>query len=457
MSRAAPETSDSETPIVSTAQLVAYVASGAKPKDEWRIGTEHEKFPFLRPSCAPLPYAGEQSIEALLEGLRQRFGWVAQHEQGKLVALSSPDGRAGISLEPAGQFELSGAALDSLHDTQAELAEHFAQLRAVGDPLGIGFLALGASPLWTRAETPAMPLARYAIMAPCLMRSGSRGLDTMFRTATVQVNLDFGSEADMVQKLRVALALQPVATALFANSPFLDGRPSGFLSTRSEMWRDTDPARCGMFPPAFEPGFGFERYVDHALGVPMWFVVRGGRYIDTAGQSFRAFMQGRLPQLPGERPVLKDWANHLSTIFHEARLRRYIEMRGADSGPLPRLSALPALWTGLLYHQPSLDAAWDLVKDWTAEERQALRDEVPRRALQAMVRGRTVQALAQDVLSLARTGLAARNRRNGAGKSEAIYLDHLDEIAASGRSPAETLLARFRQTDLKSAFAELAY
>lgn len=460
MSRPATDSLHGDTPIDGKDQLIGWLASGAKPQHSWRIGTEHEKFPFLRATGAPVPYAGPQSIEALLTGLRDRFGWAGQHEAGLLVGLSAPDQRAGITLEPAGQFELSGAPQASLHDTRTELEQHFAELRAIADALGIGFLGLGASPLWTRAETPIMPLSRYGIMPRCLAHTGHRGTDTMFRTATVQVNLDFSCEADMVRKLRLSLALQPVATALFANSPLLDGRASGCLSERSEMWRDTDGARCGMFPLAFEPGFGFERYVDYALDVPMWFVVRDGRYLDTAGESFRQFMQGRLPQLPGERPCLKDWANHLSTIFHEVRLRRYLEMRGADSGPLPRLCALPALWTGLLYHSASLDAAWDLVKDWTAEERQQLRDDVPRRALRATIRGRSIQDIAREVLALSRAGLEARGRLNGKGESEAIFLDPLDEIAASGLSPAESLLIRFGpdwRQDPAHIFAALAY
>ena len=282
----------------------------------------------------------------------------------------------------------------------------------------------------------------------------------MFRTCTVQVNLDFASEADMVKKLRVSLALQPIATALFADSPFLDGKPNGFLSYRSEVWRDTDNARAGMLPFAFEDGFGFERYVDYALDVPMFFVMREGKYINTSGESFRAFLDGRLPQLPGEKPVMKDWADHLTTIFPEVRLKKYLEMRGADSGPWRRLCALPALWVGLLYHQASLDAAWDLVKDWTAEERQKLRDDVPRLALHAKIHGRSVQDIAKDVLKLARAGLDARGLQGCKGRTEAAFLDPLDEIAQSGKTAAENLLALYNgdwHQDVTRVFRDFAY
>ena len=337
--------------------------------------------------------------------------WTPVMEGAHLIALSDPGGAGSISLEPGGQFELSGAMLETVHETCEEVHEHLAQVREVGDELGIGFLGLGFSPLWTRAETPVMPKGRYAIMAPYMDRKGRLGRDMMFRSCTVQVNLDFGSEADMVKKLRVSLALQPVAAALFAASPFTEGRPNGFKSFRSAVWLDTDPDRTGMLPFAFEPGFGFERYVDYALDVPMYFVARNGRYIDCAGESFRRFMEGKLPQLPGERPTLKDWGDHLTTIFPEVRLKRYLEMRGADSGQWRRLCALPALWTGVLYDEVALDAAWDLVKGWSAEDRQRLRDAVPREALFAKVKGRPAREVARDVLSYPRAGLQRRGRQ----------------------------------------------
>ena len=454
MSGPAPDTPKARTPIESKAQLIEELSAGAKPKDQWRIGTEHEKFPFLTDTLAPVPYHGARSIKGLLDGLKDGFGWEGVYEDGNIIALSRSGSHANVSLEPGGQFELSGAPLASVTETAAEIAEHLEQVKAVGAGLGIGFLGLGASPLWTRAETPVMPKGRYGIMAPYMDKVGTYGRDMMFRTCTVQVNLDFASEPDMVKKFRVSLALQPVAAALFANSPFLDGKPNGFLSFRSEVWRDTDNARAGMLPFAFEDGMSFERYVDYALDVPMYFVMRDGKYINTSGESFRAFLDGRLPQLPGEKPVMKDWADHLTTIFPEVRLKKYLEMRGADSGLAPMLVALPALWVGLLYDQSALDAAWDLVKDWTAEERQALRNEVPRLALGAKLRGRTVQDIARDVLSIARAGLAAR------GLDEARFLDPLDRIVASGSTSAEDLLALYRgawQGDVTKVFGACAY
>lgn len=454
MSGPAPDTPKARTPIETKAQLVEELSSGAKPKDAWRIGTEHEKFPFLTDSLSPVPYHGARSIKGLLEGLKDGFGWEGVYEDGNIIALSRPGSHANVSLEPGGQFELSGAPLNSVTETAAELDEHLAQVKDIGDRLGIGFLGLGASPVWSRAETPVMPKGRYGIMAPYMDKVGKYGRDMMFRTCTVQVNLDFASEADMVKKFRVSLALQPIAAALFANSPFLEGKPNGFLSFRSEVWLDTDNARSGMLPFAFEDGMGFERYVDYALDVPMYFVMRDGKYINTAGESFRAFLDGRLPQLPGEKPVMKDWADHLTTIFPEVRLKKYLEMRGADSGLAPKLCALPAFWVGLLYDQSALDAAWDLVRDWTAEERQKLRDEVPRMALHATLRGRMVRDIARDVLKIARDGLNAR------GLGEAQFIDPLDQIALSGKTEAEELLALYHgswQGDVKKVFRACAY
>ena len=460
MSGPSPDTQEARAPIESKTQLIGALSRGTKPKADWRIGTEHEKFPFLTDTLKPVPYDGPRSIRALLEGLRDRFGWQGVYENDKIIALSDPKGMGNVSLEPGGQFELSGAPLQSVHDTCEEVNEHLVQVREIGDALGIGFLGLGASPTWTRAETPIMPKGRYQIMAPYMGKVGRYGRDMMFRTCTVQVNLDFGSEADMVKKLRVSLALQPVATALFANSPFLEGKPNGFLSFRSEVWTDTDKARSGMLPFAFEPGMGFERYVDYALDVPMYFVMRDGKYLNTAGESFRKFLEGKLPQLPGEKPVAKDWADHLTTIFPEVRLKQYLEMRGADSGPWRRLCALPALWTGVLYEKSSLDAAWDLVKDWSAAERQALRDAVPRQGLKAMIRKRTVKDVARDMLKLSRAGLERRDRQGCKGKTEASFLDVLDETVATGRTAAENLLDLYHgpwKGNIERVFRDFAY
>jgi glutamate--cysteine ligase len=320
---------------------------------------------------------------------------------------------------------------------------HLAQVREVAAPLGIGFLGLGMTPVWKRSEVAVMPKGRYRIMTNYMPKVGSLGLDMMYRTCTVQANLDFSSEADMVRKLRVGLALQPVATALFANSPFTEGKPNGFLSYRSEIWRDNDNDRSGMLPWAFEPGMGYERWTDYALDVPMYFVKRGPHYIDVAGRSFRDFMAGRLEEVPGERATVADWANHLSTIFPEVRLKRYLEVRGADAGPWGRLPSLTAFWVGLLYDDDCLDAAWDIVKDWTADERQKLRDDVPRLGFKAIIRNRDLLSVTREALTLARAGLVRRQRFDPYGADETRYLKPLDEFAERGETPAEELLRKF--------------
>ncbi len=460
MSGPTPDSPEARNPIENRRQLVEYFAEGNKPASEWRIGTEHEKFPFLTDTLQPVPYDGARSIRALLEGLRDRFGWAGVYEGDNIIALSDPKGLGSISLEPGGQFELSGAPLASVHETCEEVNDHLNQVREIGDRLGIGFLGLGASPVWTRAETPVMPKGRYKIMAAYMDKVGRYGRDMMFRTCTVQVNLDYGSEADMVKKLRVSIALQPIATALFANSPFLESKPNGFQSFRSEVWLDTDNARAGMLPFVFEDGMGFERYADYALDVPMYFVYRDGVYNNVAGESFRAFLEGKLPQLPGWRPTMKDWADHLTTIFPEVRLKKYLEMRGADSGPWRRLCALPAFWVGLFYDTASLDAAWELVKPWNAEERQTLREAVPEMGLAAMIGGRTVRDISRDVLKLSRSGLENRASIGCKGRTEAGFLDVLDEIVESGRTPADELLSLYNSTwkgDISRVFRDFAY
>jgi glutamate--cysteine ligase len=427
--------------IESRDQLIASFAGGEKPKDAWRIGTEHEKFVYANGDHHAPSYDEPSGIRALLGELEQ-YGWKPVMEGGNAIAMSGPDGS--ISLEPAGQFELSGAPLDSLHETCAETGRHLEQVKAAGEKLGIGFLGLGMWPDKTRAELPTMPKGRYAIMLRHMPRVGSMGLDMMLRTCTIQVNLDYASEADMVKKFRVGLALQPLATALFANSPFTEGKPNGMLSYRSHIWSDTDPHRTGMLPFVFEDGFGYERYAEYALDVPMYFVYREGKYIDAAGLSFRDFLKGELSVLPGEKPTLDDWTDHLSTAFPEVRLKTFLEMRGADGGPWNRICALPALWVGLLYDQGALDAAWDLVKDWTIDERQALRDAVPKLALNAPIAGGgKLRDIAGEVLDIAGAGLSARARFNRAGDNETGFLDPLREIVRSGKVPAEVLLERY--------------
>ncbi|TKR29392.1 glutamate--cysteine ligase [Luteimonas gilva] len=447
----------SDSPITGKAQLVEYVASGEKPKDDWRIGTEHEKFGFRLDDLRPPTFDGDRGIEALLKGLT-RFGWAPVDEHGRTIALLK-DG-ASVTLEPAGQLELSGAPLESIHDTCSEVGGHLKEVKAVADELRLGFLGMGFQPKWSRADMPWMPKGRYKIMREYMPKVGGLGLDMMTRTCTVQVNLDYASEADMVKKFRVSLALQPVATALFADSPFADGRPNGYLSYRSHIWTDTDPDRTGMLDFVFEDGFGYERYVDYLLDVPMYFSYRGGEYIDLSGQSFRKFLDGKLAALPGATPTLRDWSDHMTTAFPEVRLKKYLEMRGADGGPWGRLCALPAFWVGLLYDDASLDAAWDLVKDFTLEERNALRDGVPRQALKLPFRNGSLRDIAMEALKISAAGLQRRARKNNSGADESVFLAPAIEVAEANETPAERKLALFHgewKGSVDPVFREFAY
>ncbi len=432
-------------PIESNDDLVRWIAEGEKPKERWLIGTEHEKFVFDQTTLKPVPYEGPKGIRALMDQMIARYRWEAIEEGGQIIALKRPRGamQETISLEPGGQFELSGAPLRTLHETSTETSEHLTECLAIGEDLGLGFLGVGFTPTWRLDEIPTMPKARYGVMRRYMPTVGANGLDMMYRTCTIQVNLDFATEADMVQKLRVSLALQPLATALFAASPFREGRATGFKSLRSEVWRDTDRRRTGMLPFAFEPGMGYQRYVDYALDVPMYFVYRDGRYIDAAGASFRDFLDGRLAQLPGERATIDDWADHLTTLFPEVRLKRFLEMRGADSGPYERIVGLPAFWVGLLYDQTALDAAWDLVKDWSEAERQGLRDAVPQTALATPFRGGTLADVAREAMAICRAGLRSRAKLSSLGADETQFIAFAEEIARSGRAPADALLADF--------------
>jgi len=432
----------SASPLIeSRADLISVFSGGEKPREDWRIGTEHEKFVYRTADHRAPSWDEPGGIRDLLEGLTE-FGWKPVLEGGKIIALAGQDGT--VSLEPAGQFELSGAPLANLHESCAESGRHLQQVKAVGDKLGLGFLGLGMWPDKTRAELPIMPKGRYRIMLDHMPRVGTLGLDMMLRTCTIQVNLDYASEADMVKKFRVGLALQPVATALFANSPFTEGKPNGFKSFRSHIWEDTDPARTGMLPFVFEDGFGYERYCDYALDVPMYFVFRDGKYIDAAGLNFRDFLDGKLSVLPGEKPTIADWNDHLSTAFPEVRLKSFLEMRGADGGRWGRICALPALWVGLLYDDAALDAAWERVRHWTIEEREALRHAVPAQALDAPVPGGgTMRELAGEVLEIATAGLSARAELNASGDNESGFLDPLREVVATGMTFADRLLERY--------------
>jgi glutamate--cysteine ligase len=444
--------------IESRADLLSVFAGGEKPKEAWRIGTEHEKFVYRVEDHRAPSYDEKGGIRDLLTGLTE-FGWKPVIENGNVIALSGTDGT--ISLEPAGQFELSGAPLENLHQTCGEAARHLGQCKMIGDRLGLGFLGLGMWPDKARADLPVMPKGRYAVMLRYMPTVGSLGLDMMLRTCTIQVNLDYSSEADMVKKFRVGLALQPVATALFANSPLTEGKPNGYKSFRSHIWEDTDPDRTGMLPFVFEDGFGYERYCDYMLDVPMYFVYRDGKYIDVAGRSFRDFLDGRLPELPGEKPTLSDWTDHLSTAFPEVRLKSFLEMRGADGGRWGKICALPALWVGLLYDQQSLDAAWELVKHWTIEEREMLRHDVPRLALDATTPdGEPMRDFAGKVLGIAADGLTRRGFLNAAGDNEGGFLDPLREVVATGVTPAERLLDKFENEwngDVRRIYSELSF
>ncbi len=447
-------------PIEHYDQLVEFLSKGCKPKDQWRIGTEHEKFGYCQDSLRPLPYDGQRSIKAVLEGLRDRFDWSPVHEGEHIIGLTKEG--ANVSLEPGGQLELSGAPLENIHQTCDEVNHHLAEVKAVADHIGVKFIGLGAAPEWTHEEMPLMPKGRYKLMDAYMQKVGTHGTQMMRRTCTVQVNLDFGSEADMVQKLRVALALQPVATALFANSPFFEGQPNGHKSWRSRIWRSLDDARTGTLPWVFEDGMGFERWVEWVLDVPMYFVYRDGKYIDALGMSFRDFLKGELPALPGEKPLLSDWADHLTTVFPEARIKQFIEMRGADGGPWRRLCALPALWVGLMYDQAALDAAWDLCKGWSAEQREALRVAASVDGLQAKVDGIDMHDLAREVVAISEAGLKARARPGAGGLvgDETHFLNALKETVETGQTPADELLAHYNgdwDGDLKRIYAEYSY
>jgi glutamate--cysteine ligase len=452
------ETKAKPAPIENVAQLAEHLESGGKPRAQWRIGTEHEKFPFRRADNSPVMHEGPDGIGAILTGLADKYGWRPEREGEALIALTQ-DG-ASITLEPAGQLELSGAPLENVHQTCAEVGTHLRQLRDVAGAHDVHFLGLGFSPKWSLADTPMMPKPRYKIMREYMPKVGRLGHQMMFRSCTVQANLDFANEADMVKKFRVGLALQPIATALFANSPFAEGRLNGYLSYRSHIWTDTDPDRTGMLPFVFEDGFGFERYVDYALDVPMYFIKRDGKYVDMAGRSFRKFMAGKLENMLGERPTMKDWEDHLTTIFPEVRLKTYLEMRGADAGPSGRLCALPAFWAGIFYCDAALEAAWSLVRAWSAEDREALRRAVPTLGLRAPIKGVSAREVARAALAISRQGLKERAKLNSVGDDETMFLAELDDIATTGVTPAERLIERWNaewKGDIEPVFEACAY
>ncbi|HAD84913.1 MAG TPA: glutamate--cysteine ligase [Brevundimonas sp.] len=452
----------SDTAPLSRDQLIHAMSKGEKPRDQWRIGAEHEKFGFDKSTLRRPAYDGPGGIKAMLDGLT-RFGWSPVEEAGHVIALERRNAEgfsASISLEPGGQFELSGAPLKDIHDICNETGQHLMEVKQVADQLNLGFLGLGFDPMWRREDIPVMPKGRYDVMRAYMPKKGRLGLDMMLRTCTIQANLDFDSEADMVMKFRTSLALQPIATALFANSPFTEGKPNGFLSARANVWTDTDPDRTGMLDFVFEDGFGYERYADYALDAPMYFAKRGETYVDLSGQSFRAFMDGKLDALPGDRATAQDWADHLTTLFPEVRLKQYLEMRGADGGPWSRICALPALWAGILYDAPSLAAAWDLCKDWDIADHERLRRDVTRLGLKAEVNGRSVRDIAVDMVNIAKQGLKNRARFSGGMVDERGYITELEDIADSGVTSADRLLELYNGEwggDISRVYRDCAY
>ncbi|MGN7292198.1 glutamate--cysteine ligase [Rhizobium sp. SAFR-030] len=456
----ARDTTD-HTPLGSVSDMAAYLAQGCKPEADFRIGTEHEKFAFFQADHSPVPYDGDASISALLKGMQEKLGWEPILDRGNIIGLSEASGMGAISIEPGGQFELSGAPLETLHDTCRESNQHLAVLREVADPMGIRFLGIGGSPKWTLDETPRMPKSRYEIMSRYMPKVGSHGLDMMYRTCTIQVNLDFSSEADMARKMKLSLKLQPLATALFAASPFTEGRPNGLLSWRGEIWRDTDNARSGLLPQAFGDGFGFQTYVEWALDVPMYFIVRDGHYHDCTHVTFRQFMAGALKgEIKDWEPTLGDWTNHLSTLFPDVRLKRYLEMRGADGGPWRRICALPAFWVGLLYDDAAMAEAEEITRDWTYEDVLSLRNAVPAEGLNASVRGGSLMSVAREIVGISTRGLKSRARLNGEGQDETVFLQPLEEILAKKTVLAEDLLARFNgrwNQNIEPVFDEFQY
>jgi glutamate--cysteine ligase len=412
--------------------LVDFFKKACKPRDKWRIGTEHEKIGFRLRDKKRLSY---EEIRTLLNALAEKFGWEKSYENDNLIALKKSG--ASITLEPGGQLELSGAPVSTLHETMEELKGHLDEVKEVCKDLGAGFLAIGFDPKWSSEEAPVMPKERLKIADEYITNQGGHGGEVMYETCTVQVNLDYESEQDMVNKMRVGLALQPIATALFANSPFKDGKPSGFLSYRSLTWTDTDPERTGILPFAFDDDFGFEKFVDYALDVPMYYVQKGKDYKKAGGLDFKDFMAGKLAPVPGQFPTINDWVNQLNSILPEVRLKNIVEMRGSDNGTAEQIVAQSALWVGLLYDDKSLQSAMKLISDWTAEERQKLRDQVPKTGLRTPFRNGTVQDIAKEVVNLAKEGLERRGHR------EEKFVEGLEEIARTGKSPADILLEKY--------------
>lgn len=456
----ARDTVDNE-PIENHDQLLGWLTKGNKPKEEWRIGTEHEKFGFYLNDNSPVPYEGENGIKAILEAMAKAPGWEAIFDDGKIIGLYNPTEGGAISLEPGGQFELSGAPLENVHQTCRESNTHLSDVKKIASEMGIGFLGVGASPVWTFEETPMMPKSRYNIMKAYMPKVGSVGHDMMFRTTTIQVNLDFSDERDMVRKLQTSLKLQSMSSALFANSPFKEGAPSGLLSWRSEIWKDVDNQRGGYHPFMLADDFGFDKYVEWALDIPMYFIIRDGKYHDCTHITFRQFMDGALKgEVDDPVANIGDWGNHLSTLFPDVRLKRFLEMRGADGGPWQGICALPAFWVGLMYSENSLSAAEDLTKDWNADMVGQLRSDVPTKGLQAEIAGHKLIDHAKEILEISRSGLKERGALNADGFDETLFLIPLEETLAIGKTPAERMLDKYNgpwAKDISRIFSEYAF
>jgi glutamate--cysteine ligase len=422
-----------QQPVRDVAELVHYVAAGAKPEADWRVGTEYEKVGVLEESGVAAPFSGKRGIETVLEMLAERFGWQPKRERGRIIALT---GRlANITVEPGGQLELSGEQCASIHCAHQELMEHIREVVTVGTDVGIVFLGLGIQPVSRVEAIEWVPKRRYEIMGPYMAQVGTLGQRMMKQTATVQANFDFGDERDAMRKFRVAMGLVPLISAMFANSSISEGRLNGFMTLRGHIWTDTDSARSGMLAFAFSPDAGIEDYVNYALDVPMYFIIRNGDYIETH-RTFRQFLTEGWGQ---ERATLEDWALHLTTLFPEVRLKRYLEVRSADSQPPEMMLALPALLKGILYEPDSLQGAWDLIRSWTWPERVEIYRAAHREGLHARIRRIPLADLARELVEIGASGLRRQNQLNDHGDDERIYLHRLEELVRAGKSLGRSL------------------
>ena len=430
-------------PKLEYSDLLKWFNQGEKPSKNWKIGTEHEKFVFYTNNFKRVSYLGASGISELLNALAIKNNWVKIIENNNTIGLKDDTG-ASISLEPGGQLELSGTPLENLHQTCKETGQHLKIMKEVMSGLGLLMVGVGYDPKWSRSDISFMPKGRYEIMKNYMPKVGQLGLDMMLRTCTIQVNLDFSSEKDMVEKFQISMALQSVATALFANSPFIEGKPSGYLSSRAMVWTDTDPYRTGVPEIVFDSNFGYESWLNYVLEVPMYFVYRDGKYIDVAGNSFVDFMEGKLKGFEGQYPTIKDWEDHITVAFPEVRLKQYLEMRGADGGPWNIICALPALWVGLLYDSQSQSDALSLAKPlMDANILEEGRVSAATFALNGKIGNVSIDKLASDMLDISRNGLKRRNKIDARGLDESQFLDPLFYILDNKQTGAEKLLQKY--------------